>query len=258
MYVRVSGLGQPIAAVPQQPGPWGPPVPMPNPLMPTPAPIPSASIALVLSGLQCSDAQLAAIRAVVGTGVAVTGDTVAFAVGHAHNGIWVDLTDPDNAPRSELLKPEPTLNAVRLFTEAFGAAPGDLPWRGARWNLGRIVATRLGGARKTMFSSSVRISCWGWPWPGGGVDRPLGYMVKALPKQERVALGALFWKSGPTSGPVSRAAGMLAAGLVIRYGVSYRAQSPPLGNLHCYLKYAITMLGHPVPQWVSDKCSPVV
>jgi hypothetical protein len=109
-----------------------------------------------------------------------------------------------------------------------------------------------------MFSSSVRISCWGYPWPGGGTDLPAGYMVKALPRRERVGLGALFWQAWAKSDGVSLAAAMLIAGLVIRYGISYRLLAPPLRNIHCYVKYALDMLGYPLPQWVRDKCSQVV
>ncbi len=106
----------------------------------------------------------------------------------------------------------------------------------------------------TMFSSSIRISCFGWLWPGGGLDRPTDYMVKTFPKQERVALSALFWRSFATGDVVSQGAAMLIAGLVIRYGVSYQMLAPPLRNIHCYVKYSLLMLQHPIPQWVEDKC----
>lgn len=255
MYVRVNGLGQPPG--PQYVPPAVPPTQMPNPGMPPPTPPTTISIALVRSRLQCTASQLTVIRTALG-GITVTGADVATAVAQAHNGIWVDLIDSDAAPRAELMKRPRTPITIQRFTEAFGASPDQLPWRGAKWDLGRIVATRFGGAGKTMFSSSVRISCWGWPWPGGGDDRPAGYMVRTLPKQERVALGGLFWQSWNSGDRVSMAAAMLAAGLVIRYGVSYRQLAPPLRNLHCYLKYGLTMLGHPLPQWVSDKCPQMV
>jgi hypothetical protein len=54
------------------------------------------------------------------------------------------------------------------------------------------------------------------------------------------------------------AAAILIAGLVIRYGISYQQLAQPLRNIHCYVKYALTMLGHPVPQWATDKCLQVV
>lgn len=257
MYVRVEGFGQPDPVpMPQQPGPAIPPAQMPNPAIPPATPTPSLSIALVRSRLQCSAAQLNAIRGVLGP--AVTPETVANAVAQAHNNLWLDLTDPEGAPRSELLKATPTPRTEALFTNAFGIGPTKLPWRGARRNLGWIVATRLGGARKTMFSSSIRISCWGYPWPGGGPDLPNGYMVKALPRRERVGLGALFWQAFGAGDRTSMAAAILTAGLVIRYGVSYRLLAPPLRNLHCYIKYALSMLNFPLPQWVSDKCPQVV
>ncbi len=258
MYVRVDGLGQPSGPTPQPVTPGPPLVPMPNPLAPAPAPSPPPiRIVVVRSLVQCSEAQLAEIRKVVGPGITVTGDTVRLALAKVHNGIWFDLVDREAAPRSELLKSLRSATTIQQFTDAFGAgAPPDRkPWHGAKWDLGRIVAARLGGAGKTMFSSSLRISCWGWPWPGGGADRPAGYMVKALPNRERVALGALFWQSWAKGDAVSPAAALLAAGLVIRYGVSYSLLAPPLRNLHCYLKYAISALGHPVPQWVDAKCA---
>jgi hypothetical protein len=230
---------------------------MPNPGMPTPVPPLSITIALVRSRLQCTTAQLGSIRTALG-GVAVSGADVASAVAQAHNSIWIDLVDVAKPPRAELLKSPRTLITIERFREAFGRSPDELPWRGARWDLGRIVATRLGGASRTMFSSSVRISCWGWAWPGGGSDRPNGYMVRALPRQERVALGALFWRAWNSGDRESMAAAILIAGLVIRYGVSYQQLAPPLRNIHCYVKYALTMLGHPVPRWATDKCPQVV
>lgn len=263
MYLRVDDLGQPNlpgnpVPMPPQPPPPGPgPVPIPNPGIPTPPPVPSLSIAVVGSKTQCTAAQLARIQGVI-PGATVTNDFVGLAIARAHNGIWLDLTDDAGPARAELLKPTLTLDTVSKFTNAFGQSPTKLPWRGARRNLGWIVATRLGGARRTMFSSSVRISCWGYPWPGGGVDLPMDYMVKALPKRERVGLGALFWRAAAKPDQVQMAAAILAAGLVIRYGVSYRVIAPPLGNLHCYLKYALSMLGHPIPPWVTDKCPQVV
>jgi hypothetical protein len=252
MYVRVDGLGQPTYQPPTTPS-----APMPNPGIVTPPPAASISIALVRSRLRCRATQLAAIQAALGPGAVATADIVANAVAQAHNGLWLDLTDEAGPPRRDLLVATPSAVTVSLFTQAFGVAPTTLPWRGAGRNLGWIVATRLGGARRTMFSSSVRISCWGWCWSGGGVDRPMDYMVKALPRQERVALGALFWRAVANSDRVSMAAAMLAAGLVIRYGVSYNLLAKPLSNLHCYLKYALSMLGQPVPQWVTAKCPQV-
>ncbi len=258
MYLSVSGLGQPSPApMPTQPPPAIPPAPMPNPGVPTPVPPLSITIALVRSRLQCTTAQLGSIRAALG-GIAVSGADVTSAVGQAHNSIWIDLVSIDKPPRAELLKTPRSLITIQRFTEAFGKSPDALPWRGARRDLGWIVATRLGGASKTMFSSSVRISCWGWFWPGGGVDRPNDYMVKALPRQERVALGGLFWRAWNSGDRESMAAAILIAGLVIRYGISYQQLAPPLRNIHCYVKYALTMLGHPVPQWATDKCPQVV
>ena len=46
----------------------------------------------------------------------------------------------------------------------------------------------------------------------------------------------------------------LIAGLVIRYGVSYLMLARPLHNIHCYVKYGLLMLQHPIPQWVDNKC----
>jgi hypothetical protein len=91
----------------------------------------------------------------------------------------------------------------------------------------------------TMFSSSIRISCFGWPWPGGGIDRPAEYMVKTFPKRERVVLEELRdwrWSLSELSD-----AALLIAGLVIRYGVSYRMLAPLLRNIHCYVKYGLLM-----------------
>jgi hypothetical protein len=248
MYVHIDGLGQPTYTPPT------PQAPMPNPGLVTPPAPTTLTIAVLRSRLQCSAAQRAAIAAALGPGAVVTPDSIALAVQQAHNNLWLDLTDPDGPPRRDILVAAPSPTTVSLFTQAFGAAPTALPWRGARRNLGWVVATRLGGARRTMFSSSIRISCWGWPFPGGGVDRPMDYMVKALPGRECIALGALFWRAVAKSDRVSMASAILAAGLVIRYGVSYRMLAAPLSNLHCYVKYALSMVGQPVPQWVSDKC----
>lgn len=167
--------------------------------------------------------------------------------------VFHDLTYAGMPPRQALTSPRSLLTKER-FKAAFGRSPDELPWRGARWDLGRIVAARLGGARVTMFSSSIRISCFGWLWPDGGLDRPAEYMVKTLPKRDRVALGALFWRSFASSDAVSQGAAILIAGLVIRYGVSYRMLAPPLRNIHCYVKYGLLMLQHKIPQWVEDKC----
>jgi hypothetical protein len=221
-----------------------------------PAQATSCAIAVELfrNRLQCSAAQLAALKAALGWASAVNMNDIATAVANAHDGLWLNLTDPAGLPRRELLVPTPSASTVSMFTQAFGQAPTKLPWPGAKQSLGWIVATRLGGARAAMLSCSMKISCWGWPWSGGGVDRPADYMVKALPGQERVALGALFWRAIGPADWVSPAAAMLAAGLVIRYGVSYQALAKPLENLHCHLKYALSMLGHPVPTWVKAKC----
>ncbi len=253
-------LGQPTPFnpdnMPTQPLPPGGvrPVPMPNRLVPPPPIVsPVINILGVRSQVQCSAAQLAAIQNVVGPGTTITDAVVRGAIRSAHNNVFHDLTGDDMPPRQSLPSPRNDLTKVR-FKVAFGRSPDELPWRGARWDLGRIVATRLAGARVTMFSSSIRISCFGWPWPGGGVDRPADYMIKTLPKRERVALGALFWGSFATGDAVSQGAAMLIAGLVIRYGVSYRMLAPPFGNIHCYVKYGLLMLQHPIPQWVEDKC----
>jgi hypothetical protein len=226
---------------------------MPNPAKP-PQPIVSPpQILLVRSRVQCTAAQIAAIQNVVGPGIVITDAIVRQAIQSAHDNVFSDLTDPGMPPRQSLASPRNMLTPVR-FKSAFGRSPEDLPWRGARWDLGRIVAARFGGARVTMFSSSIRISCFGWVWSGGGVDRPADYMVKTLPKRERVALGALFWRSFATGDVVSQGAAMVIAGLVIRYGVSYRMLAPPLRNIHCYIKYGLLMLRHPIPQWVENKC----
>ena len=253
MYIYLRGLAQPPAPTPQPVIPGPSPVPMPNPPLPPPPIVSPPAILLVRSRVQCTAAQLAAIQGVVGPGTAVTDAVVRGAIQSAHDKIFSDLTDPDMPPRQSLVTPRSLLTKER-FRAAFGSSPDDFPWRGARWDLGRIVATRLGGARATMFSSSIRISCFGWPWPGGGVDRPADYMVKTLPRQERVALGALFWKGFATGDAVSQGAAMLIAGLVIRYGVSYRMLARPLRNIHCYVKYGLLMLQQPIPQWVEDKC----
>ena len=243
MYIHPHGLAQPPV----------PPVPMPNPGV-QPAPIVSPlQILLVRSEIQCSAGQRTTIQNIVGPGTVMTDDVIRSAILSAHDNVFPDLTDPSMPPVQALSSPRTPIT-VQRFKAAFGKSPDDLPWRGARWDLGRIVATRLGGARKSMFSSSVRISCFGWPWPGGGVDQPMLYMVKTLPKRERVALGALFWRSFAANDQVSQGAAILIAGLVMRYGISYRILAPPLRNIHCYVKYGLSMLQHPIPQWVDDKC----
>ena len=95
-------------------------------------------------------------------------------------------------------------------------------------------------------------------WSGGGLDQPMLYMVKTLPKLERVALGALFWQRFAANDQVLQGASILIAGLVMRYGISYQIIAPPLLNIHCYVKYGLSMLQHPIPQWVEDKCPQVV
>jgi len=256
MYISIQGLAQPTDPnMPTRPPtPPVPPVPPLNPMVP-PTPIVSGpQVLLVGSKVQCTAPQLARIQAIVGPGIAITNDVVRVAIQSAHDNVFPDLTDEDMPPR-KALEGSRTLITKERFRAAFGKLPDELPWRGARWDLGRIVATRLAGARKTMFSSSIRISCFGWPWPGGaGVDRPLDYMVKTLPKVERVALGALFWRAFATGDRVSQGAAMLIAGLVIRYGISYRVLARPLRNIHCYVKYGLLQLQHPIPQWVETKC----
>ncbi len=253
MYIHSHGLAQPPAPMPQPVIPGPPPVPMPNPLAPPPPIVSPPQILLVRSRVQCTAAQLAAIQNIVGPGIPISDAVVRGAIQSAHDNVFADLTDPGMPPRQSLASPRSLLTKER-FRAAFGRSPDELPWRGARWDLGRIVAARLGGARVTMFSSSIRISCFGWPWQGGGVDRPAAYMVKTLPKRERVALGALFWRSFATGDAVSQGAAMLIGGLVIRYGVSYLMLARPLRNIHCYVKYGLLMLQHPIPQWVEDKC----
>ncbi len=249
--------------MPTNPLPPGrvPPVPPPNPLVPPPPIVsPVINILGVRSQVQCTAAQLAAIQSVVGPGTVITNAVVRGAIQSAHNNVFHDLTGADMPPRQSLASPRSLITKER-FKAAFGRSPDELPWRGARWDLGRIVAARLEVARATMFSSSIRISCFGWPWPGGGIDRPLDYMVKTLPKRERVALGALFWRafaSGDAVSQGSQGAAILIAGLVIRYGVSYRILAPPLRNIHCYVKYGLLMLQRQIPQWVEDKCPKVV
>jgi hypothetical protein len=249
VYFPVPAFGEPPTYSP----PFPPPVPMPNPLAPPPPIVGPLQILVVRSRVQCTAAQLAIIQNVVGPGTVITDAVVRGAIQSAHDKVFADLTDPNMPPRQSLATPRSTLTTER-FKAAFGRSPDDLPWRGARWDLGRIVAARLEGARVTMFSSSIRISCFGWPWPEGGVDRPADYMVKTFPKRERVALGALFWRSFAAGDTVSQGAAILIAGLVIRYGVSYRMLAPPLRNIHCYVKYGLLMLQHPIPQWVEDKC----
>lgn len=252
MYIY-RGLAQPQGPMPQPVLPGTPPAPMPNPGV-QPAPIVSGpQMLLVRSLVQCTAGQRATIQAIVGPGIPITDGAVRLAIQNAHDAVFADLTDASMPPRQALSGPR-TLKTRERFRAAFGRSPEDLPWRGARWDLGRIVATRLSGARASMFSSSVRISCFGWPWTGAGGDRPMDYMVKVLPRQERVALGALFWRSFAAGDVVSQGAAILVAGLVMRYGLSYRMLAPPLRNIHCYVKYGLLMLQHPIPQWVEDKC----
>jgi len=254
MYIQLHGLAQPTDPMQRRPiTPTVPPVPPPNPLLPPPPIVSPPAMLLVRSKVQCTAAQLTAIRSVVGSGITITDTVVRMAIQAAHDNVFPDLTDPAMPPRQKLESPR-TLATKERFKAAFGSSPDDFPWRGARADLGQIVATRLSGARATMFSSSIRISCFGWPWPGGGVDRPEDYMVKTLPNVERVALGALFWKAFATGDAVSQGAAILIAGLVIRYGVSYLMLARPLHNIHCYVKYGLLMLQHPIPQWVDNKC----
>jgi hypothetical protein len=37
--------------------------------------------------------------------------------------------------------------------------------------------------------------------------------------------------------------------------LSYHLHAAPFRNIHCYVKYGLLMLQHPIPQWVEDKCS---
>jgi hypothetical protein len=265
MYLHVAGLGQPgsgsgsglpgnVVPMPTQPGPFVPPAQMPNPGMPPTTATPTTiHIAVLMNTIDCSAAQRASIAAAVGHPVSAT--AIKDAIQQAYDGFFLAATDRAEAPRKELLSGSPSATTISFFTQAFGASPTSLPWRGAKSNLGQIVAARLGGAATTMLDRGIRISCYGWPWPGDvGPDRPLDYMVKALPNQERVALGALFWKAVDKGDRESMGSSMLAAGLVIRYGVSYRVLAPPLSNLHCYCKYALSVLGRPIPPWVNAKC----
>lgn len=255
MYINQPGLAQPQGPQPQPVLPGTPPVPMPNPAV-QPTPIVSGPQTLfVRSTVQCSAAQRTTIQNIVGPGTVMNDAAIRGAIQAAHDNIFPDLTDDTMPPVQALLSSPRTPLTVERFKIAFGKSPNDLPWRGARWDLGRIVATRLQGARKSMFSSSVRISCFGWPWPGGGVDQPMLYMVKTLPKRERVALGALFWQRFAANDQVSQSASIVIAGLVMRYGVSYRMLAPPLRNIHCYVKYGLLMLQHPIPSWVEAKCA---
>jgi len=259
MYIHIHGLAQPVDPNMQK-EPFKPkirPVDPPNPAKPPPPIVSPPRILLVRSKVQCAAAQIAKIQAIVGPGTTMTDAVIRNAIQSAHDNVFPDLTDPATPPRLGLTGTR-SLQTKERFRQAFGQSPDDLPWRGARSDLGRIVATRLGGARMTMFSSSIRISCFGYPWPGGGLDRPNDYMVKTLPKLERVGLGALFWRAFATGDTVSQGASILIAGLVIRYGVSYRMLALPLRNIHCYVKYGLLMLQQPIPQWVEMKCSTAV
>ncbi len=224
---------------------------MPNPLAPPPAPWSQGpQILLVGSQVVCDPARLAEVRRIM---PGITADGVRIAIHGAHDSVFADLTDDVAPPRAGLTEVRTPLTIER-FRAAFGRSPDERTGPGAA-DLGTIVAARLGGARRTMFSSSVRISCWGWAWPGGGLDRPGGYLVRTMPGVERVALGDLFWRQVAVGDRVSPGCGMVIAGLVIRYGLSYQPLARPFRNIHCYLKYGLTMLGHPVPAWVDAKCS---
>ncbi|MBL8986372.1 MAG: hypothetical protein JNJ80_08880 [Gemmatimonadetes bacterium] len=251
MYLRTAGLGQPAPMVPQSPPPGPGPAPMPNPGTAPPAPWTQGfQILLVGSQVECDAARLAEVRR---TMPGISADDVRIAIQTAHDHVFADLTDEAAPPRAGLTGVRTPLTVAR-FQAAFGRSPDERLTPGGA-DLGTIVATRLAGARRTMFSSSVRISCWGWAWPGGGLDRPRDYLVRTMPGVERVALGDLFWRQVAAGDPVSPGCGMVIAGLVIRYGLSYQPLAPPFRNIHCYLKYGLTMLGHPVPSWVEAKCS---
>ena len=232
MYIQLHGLALLPVPMPQPVRPGPPPVRMPKPLAPPPPIVSPPQILLVRSRVQCTLAQRAAIQNIVGPGTVITDTVIRGAIQSAHDDMFPDLTDPSMPPRQSLVEPR-SLLAKERFKASFGRSPDALPWPGARWDLGRIVAARLAGARVTMFSISLRISCFGWPWSGGGTDRPMDYMVKALPNRERVALGALFWRSFAAGDVVSEGAAILIAGMVMRYGLSYRMLAPPLCNVHC-------------------------
>ena len=80
MYIHLHGLGQPTRPTPQPVIPGPPPVPMPNPLAPPPPIVSPPAILLVRSRVECSAAQLAAIRGVVGPGTVITDAVVRLAI----------------------------------------------------------------------------------------------------------------------------------------------------------------------------------
>lgn len=249
MYLRDDRLGQPNLP--------GNPVPMRNPGTPPPSPQPitqGLQIMVLRSTVDCSAGNLTQIGAIVGR--PMTREDVDLAIFRAHNRVFADATDEEMPPRRLLAAPRNVITIDR-FKRAFGVLPDSLPWRGARLDHGQLVEQRLHGARRTL-GGVVRISCFGYPYPGGGADRPMNYLVKALPDVARVGLGALFWRAFRDGDDESMGAAMLVAGLVMRYGISYRPDAQPLRNIHCYVKYCLLMLQRRVPAWVDAKCGEVV
>jgi hypothetical protein len=148
----------------------------------------------------------------------------------------------------------------KVFQQVFGRSPDELPGPAAQWDFGRIVAERFARTHdRTFLPPQLVVSCWGWPWPGGGpFDPPEKYRVRAHENVPRIGLGAWFWKDRIGNDLDSLGLALFGAGLTIRYGLSWSPLAPPFRNVHCYLRFGLEVRNLVAPSWVRDGCSQAV
>ncbi len=202
--------------------------------------------------LLCSDAQLAAISAVIGRPITrdEAREGITGAVGEA---VRLATTSAD------LLDPSRRTSGVRaMFDNVFQVPPEHVPpWRpaGQTWTVGGVVRTRYREAARLLQGDSLHYSCWGYPWSGGAPDLPATYSVSAFANSRRIGLGKGFWLSWAKGDRVSMGANLLGAALRVYLDrFSFTEAAPRTIRAFCYMRFAIRASRLPIPGWIGDGC----
>jgi hypothetical protein len=208
--------------------------------------------------LLCTNADLAAISAVVGR--AVSSAEARKAITDAVEGavrLLLNAAQPLSHPRPTS---GPGVIMRQNFQEAFAVLPEFVPtWRpaGAKWDRGAVVRERLRCATRILSNGSIRYRCWG-PLSCRDFSTPWtpDHWARVRAGELRICFGAAFWRDFRDGRTTELASTILHEAIHIYFEtVRDTRERGPFGLAACYERFVLLMNGLPLPDFVRDECA---
>jgi len=208
--------------------------------------------------LLCTNADLAAISAVVGRAVssAEVRAAITAAVEEAVR-LLLAAAQPLSQPRPGS---GPGVIMRQNFQEAFTVVPEFVPtWRpaGAKWDRGAVVRERLRCAARILANGSIRYRCWG-PLSCRDFSTPWepGHWARVRAGELRICFGAAFWRAFRDGRTAELASTILHEAIHIYFTtVGDTRERGPFGLAACYERFVLLMNGLPLPDFVLTECA---